>query len=61
MPDHGGVEGVVLPLRLSVRGLVSCAPGGMFRVDFGSVEMILGDTPLKSVHHTTCPLNIEYV
>jgi len=28
MPDHGGAEGVMLPLRLCVRGLGSCAPGG---------------------------------
>jgi len=27
MPDHGIAEGVVLPLRLCVRGLGSCAPG----------------------------------
>ncbi|MEA1864927.1 MAG: hypothetical protein U9N46_06995 [Euryarchaeota archaeon] len=27
MPDHGGTEGMMLPSRLCVRGLGSCAPG----------------------------------
>ena len=31
MPGHGGADGVMLPLRLCVRGLGSCAPGGDVR------------------------------
>jgi len=31
MPDHGVVEGVVLPSQLCVCGLVSCVQGGDVR------------------------------
>ena len=42
MPDHGNVEGVVLPSRLCVRGLLgSCAPGGwLLGADRESSSMI---------------------